>query len=518
MADETTNEEAGPGLLSRRELLKAAGGITFLALAPIGRGLYVAVGSNPGSSGRPPIFTALPYIQPGSNSRLMPGDEQMVLAWQTDTTEAAFRVEYGPTKRYGHPATVTMVRQAGAETSEVDGRLNYATRITGLALGTTYQYRVRMEAQVIAAGYFTTRKARGHAIRFVAFGDNSYGDISDRAIAYQAYQARPDFVMNTGDNVYESGLDNEYARHFFPVYNADVAGTRIGAPLLRSIPFYSVIANHDVHGKTADKAPVADFDKDGDSLGFFTNLHLPLNGLDHPQPVPVKGALERLDQFRQSAGDRFPRMANYSFDYGDGHFLCLDSNIYVDPTSQELQDWIEADLAASDAAWKLVVYHHPAFNVGLEHYTQQHMRVLAPLFERHGVALVFHGHEHNYQRTRPFRFAPGDISKAGTVNSSAREVPGTFTVDRNFDGVSQTRPDGVIYLTTGAGGKHLYDPDFSDQPSRWLRDEDGRVEYVAKLVSDRHSLTVIDLTGTRLLLRQVDQWGAEIDRIVLTRG
>jgi len=90
-------------------------------------------------------------------------------------------------------------------------------------------------------GYFTTRQPRGRRIRFVAFGDNSYGGVSDRAIAYQTYKQHPDFVMNCGDNVYESGTDAEYQRYFFPVYNADVAGPREGAPLLRSVLFYTVI-------------------------------------------------------------------------------------------------------------------------------------------------------------------------------------------------------------------------------------------------------------------------------------
>ena len=88
-------------------------------------------------------------------------------------------------------------------------------------------------------GYFTTRKPRGTPIRFVAFGDNSYGDPGQRAIAWHAHQARPDFVMNTGDNVYEHGLDSEYIRYFFPIYNADVGSPQTGAPLLRSVPFYT---------------------------------------------------------------------------------------------------------------------------------------------------------------------------------------------------------------------------------------------------------------------------------------
>jgi hypothetical protein len=503
--------------ISRRDLLKAAGGLTFLALVPVSRGRF-ALGSLPVLEAEPPLFTALPYVQPGDNSRLVADQERLVLAWQTDATPADFHVVFGPTARYGRTAEVTVSRRWSGDKEDGEARLNYTAAFAGLRLGATYHYRVSLRAERIAEGYFTTRKPRGAPTRFVAFGDNSFGGPSDRAIAYHAYQARPDFVMNTGDNVYEGGLDREYARFFFPVYNADVAGPRVGAPLLRSIPFYTVIANHDVNGSTAEHHPVADFDAHPDSLAFFTSMHLPLNAPVHPQPTPLVGVPARLEAFHASAGARYPRMANYSFDYGDAHFLCLDSNLYVDPTDAGWQRWIADDLAGTDAAWKFVVYHHPAFNVGVEHYQEQHMRVLAPLFERHGIAIVFHGHEHNYQRTRPIRFAPSGPGAAARLNAKARLVPGTFTVDTAFDGERVTRPDGVLYITTGAGGRQLYDADFTGAPARWRRPEDDNVEYVVRLVADRHSLTVVDVQPTTLQLRQIDEGGREIDRIRITKA
>ena len=146
------------------------------------------------------------------------------------------------------------------------------------------------------------------------------------------------------------------------------------------------------------------------------------------------------------------------------------------------------------------------------------MRVLAPIFERYGVDIVFHGHEHNYQRTRPFHFTPSGPGAAARLNSSDRLVPGSFTIDTDFDGQKVTHAQGVIYLTTGAGGKQLYDPDFTNSPSKWLRPEDGKVDYVSRLVADRHSLSVIDIEGPALTLRQVDEGGQEIDRVRLTKG
>ena len=210
-------------------------------------------------------------------------------------------------------------------------------------------------------------------------------------------------------------------------------------------------------------------------------------------------------------------MGNYSFDYGDGHFLCLDSNVYVDPTDPSWQQWIADDLAETEAPWKFVVYHHPAFNVGLEHYHTQHMRVLSPIFEQHGVTIVFSGHEHNYQRTRPLRFAPAGAGAAARRGHRYRMVPGVFTVDRAFDGRRMTQPSGVIYLTTGAGGNILYDADLTNAPARWLHPEDGNVAYVERLVADRHSFTVVDMRARELVVRQVDELGKEIDRVRITR-
>jgi len=501
-------------LLSRRQFLRSAGGITFLALAPVGRGLFAAPAAKPLSI---PVFTALPYVQPGPEGRLVPGAETVRLAWQTLAVAADFTAEYGRDESYDRAAEITRNARDYLGRGDKDSRFNYVCSFTGLELGTEYRYRVRCRGSTIAEGFFTTRQPRGHKIRFAAFGDNSFGEISDRAVAFQAYRANPDFIMNTGDNVYDAGLDTEYGRYFFPVYNADVAGPRIGAPLLRSVPFYTVLANHDMEAKDpVTKHPCADFEVNADALAYYTNFHFPLNGPAPAFPTPTRGPQARLANFQASAGDRFPRMANYSYDAGDAHFLCLDSNIHLDPTHADLQRWVASDLAGTDARWKFVTFHHPPFNVGGEHAHEQQMRVFAPLLEKYGVSFVLSGHEHNYQRTRPLRFTPRDQTQAGHLNSKERLVPGDIAVDRGFDGERSTRADGVIYLTTGAGGKYLYDRDFNDDPGKWSLPEDGHVSYVARLVSDRHSITVFDVEHDEVLMRQMDEQGNEIDRIRLT--
>jgi hypothetical protein len=203
--------------------------------------------------------------------------------------------------------------------------------------------------------------------------------------------------------------------------------------------------------------------------------------------------------------------AEFTVEFGEAAF-------YVDPNDAALQEWIAADLTASDATWKFAVYHHPAFNVGNEHYDVQHMRMLAPLFEAHGVDIVLSGHEHNYQRARPIRFTPSGTGRSADIGSKDRRVPGRFTVDRTFDGTGNTHADGVLHIVTGAGGKHLYDPEFTGDSSRWMHAGDDHVDYVAMMISDRDSLSVFDVDGPRLTMTQVDEGGAEIDRMVVTKA
>ena len=522
--------------ISRRDFLRAAGGVTFLALTPVGPGLFAA-SRPPGVAALPvPLFTVVPYIQPGPAGALAENQDTLVVAWQTEDALADFAVDFGVTKGYGRAAEVIRGErvigsserppatpeeaQRDNDQAVVDRRLNYHATLTGLPLASVIRYRVRCNGQTIAEGYASTRKRRGSKIRFATFGDNSFGDISDRAIAYLAYQAHPDFVMNTGDNVYDAGLDNEYARYFFPSYNADQAAPHDGAPLLRSVPFYTVMANHDVASKMPDGRSGADFDANNDALAYYTAMHLPLNGpASPPDPTPTHCSEDAvMQQFRECAGERFPRMANYSHDHGDAHFLCLDSNTYIDPTNADLQRYIEADLSGTDAVWKFVVYHHPAFNVGEEHYREQHMRVLSPLFEKHGVDIIFNGHEHTYQRTKPLKFSPTDITKAADVTSHDRRIPGVFTLDEAFDGRRVTRPNGIIHITTGAGGRALYEPDFTDNPQRWLHPDDNNVAYVVRFYSAHHSLTIVDIDGPSLYLRQINEFGDEIDSIHMTKA
>ena len=82
------------------------------------------------------------------------------------------------------------------------------------------------------------------------------------------------------------------------------------------------------------------------------------------------------------------------------------------------------------------------------------MRAIAKFLEDHGVNMVFNGHEHNYQRTFPIR------ANANVAAGPSPTGPPAVSIDTAFDGVTQTVPDGVLYVVEGAGGNRDFDGDF----------------------------------------------------------
>ena len=83
--------------LSRRQILQAAGGITFLATLPTLGRAEPTEPSTPGVKKAKlfPVFTALPYLQPGAPSKLVEGQEEITIAWQTDAVPMEFTLTYG---------------------------------------------------------------------------------------------------------------------------------------------------------------------------------------------------------------------------------------------------------------------------------------------------------------------------------------------------------------------------------------------------------------------------------------
>jgi hypothetical protein len=470
-------------------------------------------------------FLEKPYLQLGDAPKLSK-NESLVLMWQTTTAPASWAVEVRTRKdskwrKMEQPRVQSVSAPAGPPA--VAGRdgakkdapgspaiarhLVYRATMTELPAGEEFSYRVLREGKPVFSAEGRARKAADQPYRFALFGDCGAGTPSEKAIAYQTSLAKPDFVFIPGDIVYTAGRISEYRAKFFPVYNADTADAEHGAPLLRSVPFIAAPGNHD--------SALLNFPRFPDALAYFLYWDQPLNGPDTPAGTPntsheLKGSEEARNVFEAGAKPRYPRMANFSFDYGNSHWVVLDSNAYMDWNNPTLREWLEKDLAKSKSAdFRFVAFHHPGFNSSKAHFTDQWMRSLAPIFEAQHVDIVFAGHVHNYQRSFPLTFLPKP-QPDGSLKGPKGEVAGDWKLDQEFVDGAKKKPHGVIYIVSGAGGAGLYNPEQESNQSTWQA-------FTNKFVSNTHSLSIVDIHGKELRLRQVSETGTEVDAFRITK-
>ncbi len=400
------------------------------------------------------VFLEKPYLQLGNSPKLSTS-ESLMLLWHTSDESSEWTVELRTAKDENWRATATP-SSVRVVVRTIEPHRVYRTELSSLIPGEEFRYRVLKSGEPVFEASARARKSVTQSQRFVLFGDCAQGTVSQRAVAYQASLARPDFLFITGDIVYSNGRISEYREKFFPVYNADQPDARAGAPLLRSVPFIAAPGNHD----TALK----DFDKFPDALAYFLYWDQPLNGpagaADQDRSGHVLTGSDGVrSAFLAAAKPYYPKMANFSFDYGNAHWTVLDSNNYMDWTNPALREWVAKDLAAAkNATWRFVAFHHPGFNSSKEHFTDQWMRVLSPVFEEGKVDVVFAGHVHNYQRTFPLTFMPKPDANRQLVGPKG-EVAGEWKLDHSFGDGQTSAPHGVIYIVSGGGGAELYNPE-----------------------------------------------------------
>ncbi len=452
-----------------------------------------------------PEFLVKPYLQIGKKASL----QSLQLLWHTPVTKDNWQVDYKNANSNhwikGEKLTTTRLAITGIEPFLV-----YNSSFASLDPGTLFTYRVLRNDKIVFIGEAKALKGPEHAYRVAVTGDIAAGTKAAGKIATAIYHSKPDLLAITGDIVYSRGLVSEYKTKYWPVYNKDEADS-MGAPILRSIPIIAAVGNHDALTRDLDRYP--------DALAYYHFWEQPLNGPGGKEGgslVPVLKASEtNRKAFLDGAGEKYPRMTNFSFKYGNTHWTVLDSNPYVDWNDSLLKDWVIKDLAnAQNTTWRIVLFHHPGFNSSRAHYEQQQMRLLSPIFEKGNVDLVFAGHVHNYQRSYPMTFVPDGMGVPlinATDNSSrGRVVNGRWTLDKNFDGKRKTKPKGVIYIVTGAGGQGLYNPEQTTDQDSWQK-------FTVKFESRVHSFTVLDVNGKSLTLRQVDINGKEVDKIKIIK-
>jgi hypothetical protein len=249
-------------------------------------------------------------------------------------------------------------------------------------------------------------------IRFPVIGDWGTGDGDQTGIGNQmfaAHQRSPfDFAISAGDNIYPNGSGRHFGKNF----------ERPFARLLADrINFHVVLGNHDVREGRQDQCQYPLFNMGG--CNYFT-----------------------LKQ-------------------GDGllELFMLDS---TDCDAAQL-GWFEQKLKSSTAHWKIAVFHHPIYSSGKKHGSDLELRgKLEPLLVRYGVNVVFSGHDHFYERTKP--------------------------------------QQGIHYFVTGAGGKTRRGGVEIDSPIR------------AQSYDEDNHFMLIEADHSRISFQAISETGAVIDQ------
>ncbi len=313
----------------------------------------------------------------------------VVISWATDSTGPS-EVRYSLDQSYSNVVAAINITY--------DGKYWHSATITGLAADTTYYYRVYTDGDDVTpwSGItFTTASGpTAPGFTFVALGDSRPWGVSSPPsqgaldVAAEMDEHSFDLALHTGDIVYSGGICSgsnsswsQYIRAYFDVYEESMG----------DIPFYPSVGNHELNG---------------DSCGYqgYTDVY------DLPGNAP--------------SGDE---EEYYSFDWGNAHFVALDTNQGYSVGSAQY-NWLVSDLQTSMQPWKFVFFHHPAYSSGPHGSTSEVQTHLVPIFETYGVDIVFNGHDHHYERTCPI-----------------------------LDDACTTPQEGsVVYVVTGGGGAPLY--------------------------------------------------------------
>ena len=108
----------------------------------------------------------------------------------------------------------------------------------------------------------------------------------------------------------------------------------------------------------------------------------------------------------------------YTFTYKNALFLMIDATSPIDAQTE----WIERELAGSQAQWKFAMFHFPPYSSDGGY--PEIRKKWCSLFDKYHVDMVMSGHVHNYLRTKPMRDEKPVSSPAeGTIYLISIAIP-----------------------------------------------------------------------------------------------
>lgn len=401
-------------------------------------------------------LTRGPYLQMG-------GTTATTVRWRTSSATGSV-VKYG-----------TSASSLNLTASNTTAKTEHEIRLTGLSPNTKYFYSIGNATTTYASGsdcFFVTAPTSAKPTRIWVLGDSGTGDTNQANVrnAYYSFTGsrHTDLWLMLGDNAYQNGTDAEYQSTLFNVYGS----------MLRKSVMWSTIGNHDAF--SADSPTES---------GPYYNIHT-------------------LPKAAEAGGVPSGTEAYYSFDYGNIHFVCLDSTDTSRSPTGAMAQWLISDLENNTKDWLIVFFHHPPYSKGShDSDTKSNLiemrRHFAPILEDYGVDIVLAGHSHSYERSR---FIRAHYDKSDTFDSSYMVVqPGSGQGSGAYEkGATGPMPNaGAVYFTAGSSGK-LSDGQFN-HPAMWVS---------MKTLGS----VVLDVDGQRLDAKFIDNTGAIRDSFTMLKG
>jgi len=266
----------------------------------------------------------------------------------------------------------------------------YRAVLQGLTPDTAYLYRIQAGGQPLACSLarpLQFRTAQNGPFSFLHLADCGTGTDQELQLSRQMSAEQVSFALANGDLAYELATYDSVETNYYGVYREQMA----------QVPFFASLGNHEYY--TASGQP------------------------------SLAARITPTDGIAPADWGRY-----YSFDWGNAHFVALDSNAPLTDAAAgagQMLEWLEADLASTRKFWRIAFFHHPGYATG-HHQDEPEAalvrKYIVPILEAHGVQLVFNGHEHTYQRT--YELLAGQVV---APNSG-----------------------GLVYITSGGGGTAPY--------------------------------------------------------------
>lgn len=337
-------------------------------------------------------FVQLPYAQaPRNGATTLPdhvtlswtGDPAttMTVTWRTDpsVTDGFVQYQQGTMISPGAPRVKADFREF---TTDLGSSRLFSATLVKLTPNRKYSYRVGDGLRWSEMRSFTTADPKGRDFKFLIFGDSQW-HLKDqppylpwRNTAHNAYSANSDarFIIHTGDLV-DFGQEEAHWNAWFAAAEG----------IIDTIPIMPASGNHESYGQRQISKP----------RYWLEQFVLPGNGPQGQKNV-------------------------YSYDYGPVHLVVLDTQQEEQKQHGDIlkaqQDWLEKDLAATRARWKIAYFHRPPYSVHSKRDEKEVREAFCAILEKHNVDLVFSGHDHGIARTHPIKNGePVEKTSQGTV-------------------------------------------------------------------------------------------------------